>query len=138
MAGNPPRYFPPRYFAAGYWSGAELPEGSISASLSGSASVAGTLTAAVVVETPSATAGPVASGGGRGHVYDNDFSSFPKKKRKKKKVDTDGPPVTEPAPVLQKGPPRSTHDIVQALLREPSPFEDEDEEDVLHLLLEVV
>ena len=43
MPQNPPRYFPPNYFAGGYWSGSELPEGSVFASISGQASVSGTL-----------------------------------------------------------------------------------------------
>lgn len=101
-----------------------------------------------VIETPAPTQIPVASGGGRGGAtYDNDFSSFPKRKKKRKKVDTDGPPVTEPAPVLAKGPPRSTKDIVAALLKAPSqvegpkvlevvrPDDDDDDEEVLELLL---
>lgn len=44
MAGNPPRYFPPKYFAAGYWSGADLPEGAMFASISAGANITATLT----------------------------------------------------------------------------------------------
>lgn len=88
----------------------------------------------------------MASGGGTTAVYDNDFSSFAKpKRRKRKKVDTDGPPVTDPAPLLERGPPRSTKAVVDALLREASQTEgpkvlelqrpDDDDEEVLELLL---
>lgn len=149
MAQNPPRYFPPKYFAGGYWSGSELPAGSISASVSAVASVSGVLTStSVVTPEPPRTSLPVASGGGTTAVYDNDFSSFAKpKKRKRKKVDTDGPPVTDPAPLLERGPPRSTKAVVDALLREASQTEgpkilevvrppaDDDDEEVLELLL---
>ena len=41
---NPPRYFPPSYFAGGYWSGAELPEGSMFATITAGATVTGTAT----------------------------------------------------------------------------------------------
>lgn len=55
MSQNPPGYFPPTYFDAGYWGGEQV-EGAISASLSGSSSIAAAL---------GYTQTQVATGGGR-------------------------------------------------------------------------
>lgn len=103
-----------------------------------------------VIETPAPSQGPIASSGrGGAATYDNDFSSFRSKKKKRKKLDTDGPPVTEPEPLLKPSR-RSTKEIVDALLKAPSPTEgpkilevvrppeDDDDEEVLELLLSAI